>query len=231
MREIVLSISVMSVYQEGRQSIGPFALMSQLSHLKIIPVLTQLKRLSSLEGRDVTKVVECIDIRSTRTGKYKFSKLTFVTLRKRKTRRPGWELETHRSITLGDENNPKVVDLLVEFLSSVKSQDARGDFYILGADGIDKEKLAEVLKIVSRAGQQGELLSRIFKWIHEDALAYSRLSQLSSDDELGSQSLVAAINYGRYFRALTHFQQMVDEDLHEHEYQKFLQENCWLFGE
>ena len=194
------------------------------------PGLDSIKELVLHEGRDVTKVVKCLDIRSTSTGKYKFSKLTFVTLRKRKTRRPGWELETHRSITLGDENNPKVVDLLIEFLSSVKSQDARSDFYILDSEGIDLEKLDEALAIVSASGQQSEFLSRIFKWTFEDPQAQSRLTQLSSDDLLRSQSLFAVINFVRYSKALARFKEMVKENLPERDYQEFLQEHYWLFG-
>ena len=56
------------------------------------------------------------------------------------------------------------------------------------------------------------------------------LTQLSTDDVNRSQSLIAAVNYGRYRTALTHFQEMVDDNLPEPDYQKFLKENHWLFG-
>ncbi len=192
------------------------------------PNLAAVKTLVLQEGPRVTKNVRCWDIRSRSTGKVKYSSMIFETLKRTKAR--GWELEEHHSFSLGDKNNPSAVEKLFRFLSSMKSLENSGDFIILDSKGIEFEKLGDALNIVSKTGQQSEFFSTFLEWIHEEPQAQSRLTQLSSDDQHRSQSLIAAINYGRYFRALTHFQQMVDEDLHEHEYQKFLQENYWLFG-
>ena len=200
------------------------AKFSQNNH----PNLDSVKTVVLQEGRYVLKVVRCWDIRSQRTGEYKFSTLVFATLRKTKVR--GWEFETHRSITLGDKNNPDVIEKLIRFLSSVKSLDTSGDFIISDPTGIDRTRLSRGFKDVSATGQQSVLLSELFEWINEDPQALERLTQLSSDDLHRSQSLVAAINYGRYHRALARFQEIVDENLPERAYQKFLEENHWLFG-
>ena len=192
------------------------------------PNLDSVKTIILQEGPYVLKVVRCWDIRSQRTGEYKFSSLVFATLRRTKAR--GWEFETRRSITLGDKNNPDVIERLLRFLSSVKSLDTSGDFIISGPTGIDRTKLSRGFKDVSATGQQSVLLSGLFEWIHDDPQALERLTELSSDDLLRSQSLVAAINYGRFHRALTRFKGMVDENLPERAYQKFLEENHWLFG-
>lgn len=192
------------------------------------PSLESVKILILQEGPQVVKLVKCWDIRSQHTGEYKFSNLVFATLRRTKKR--GWEFETRRSITLGDENNPDVVERLIRFLSSVKSLNTSGDVIIVGANGIDKAKLGEALKVVSGTGQQSVLISQIIEWINQDQQALERLTELSSDDLLRSRSLVAAINYGRYHRAIIQFQKMIEDNLPERDYQKFLEENHWIFG-
>lgn len=74
------------------------------------------------------------------------------------------------------------------------------------------------------------MLSEVLSWINEDNDALENLARLSSDDLLRSRSLVAAINYGRYHRALSQFRHMVDQDLPEREYQRFLEQHHWIFG-
>ena len=58
------------------------------------PNLDSVKTIILQEGPYVLKVVRCWDIRSQRTGEYKFSSLVFATLRRTKAR--GWEFETRR---------------------------------------------------------------------------------------------------------------------------------------
>jgi hypothetical protein len=192
------------------------------------PSLESVKTLILQEGKQVIKLVKCWDIRSQHTGEYKFSNLVFATLRKTKKR--GWEFETRRSITLGDKNNPDMVERLIRFLSSIKSLDTSGDVFIVGANGIDKEKLAEALKVVSGTGQQSVLISQIIEWINQDQQALEQLTELSSDDILRSQSLVAAITYSRYHKAIIQLKKMIEDNLPERDYQKFLEENHWIFG-
>ena len=192
------------------------------------PNLDSVKTFVVQQGVYVAKVLKCWDIRSTRTREYKFSNLVFATLRKTKKR--GWEFELHRSITLGDKNNPDVIERLIRFLSSVTSLDTSGQILLVDSNGLDLQKLDSTLNAISDSGQQSVLISKILNWINTDSEALGRLSQLSSDALARSQSLVAALNYGRYRRTLERFELMVEENLPEHDYQKFLDDNIWLFG-
>ena len=192
------------------------------------PGIRALKKFVIQEGTRTIKLVKCWDIRNPRTGKYKFSNLVFETLKVEKKR--GWELDKFHSISLGGKDNPDVIEKLIRFLSSVKSVDTSGDVIVFGANGINISKLRESLNFVSGQGQQNELLTEIIEWIHEDSQALERLSQLSSDNPHRSQSLVAAINYGRYRQSLDDFKEMVEKNLPERDYQKFLEKNYWLFG-
>ncbi|MCY3857742.1 MAG: DUF4263 domain-containing protein [Gammaproteobacteria bacterium] len=192
------------------------------------PTLKTVKTFALHEGPIVTKVVHFWDIRDSNTGEVKRSTFKFQSLRRTNDR--GWELEHHHSFSPGGENLPDSGDNPYRFLSSMNSvKDVRG-YIVLDSEGIDLERLSDVLAIVSSTGKQGELLSRIFKWIHEDPQAHSRLTQLSSDDLPGSQSLAAAINYVRYAEALNRFKGMVERNAPEQDFQTFLEENHWLFG-
>lgn len=180
------------------------------------------------DGPIVTKVVHFWDIRDSSTEEVKSSTFKFQSLRRTNDR--GWELEHHHSFSPGGDNQPVSGENPYRFLSSMNSlKDVRG-YIVLDSEGIDLEKLSEALTIVSSTGQQSEFLSRIFKWMHEDPLAHSRLTQLSSSDLPGSQSLAAAINFVRYGEALNHFKGMVERNAPEQEFQSFLEENHWLFG-
>ena len=192
------------------------------------PDISNLKHFVIQKSKRTIKLAKCWDIRSRRTREYKFSSLVLETLKVTKKR--GWESEKLHSITLGDKDNPDAIERLIRFLSSVKSVDTRGDVIVFGANGIDISRLREALNFVSGQGQQNEVLSEIIEWIHEDSQAVERLKLLSKDVLLRSQSLIAAINYLRYHMALTEFQEMVDNILPERDYQKFLEENHWLFG-
>ena len=192
------------------------------------PDLGGVKKAILQKGSYVTKVVTCWDIRSRHSGEYKFSNLVLATLRRTKGR--GWEFETHRSITLGDKKNPDVIEKLATFLQSLSQIDTAEDVVVFGAKDFDSVKFKQALQAISGTGKSAAVLSEVLSWINEDANALENLAQLSSDDLLRSRSLVAAINYGRYHRALDEFQHMIDSSLPERKYQKFLEENHWIFG-
>ena len=190
--------------------------------------LDPVKEFVLQEGKYVSKVVKFWAKRSSQTSEIIIISMIFLSLRRTKAR--GWEFEIHRSFSLGDNNNPDVDKKLISFLSSMNSLDTSGEVMVFSADTINIEKLSEIIKIVLGSGQQIALLSKIFDWTQSDSHSLAHLTQLSSDDSHRSQSLVAALNYGRYRAALIRFEEMVEDNLPEHDYQKFLQENYWLFG-
>ena len=192
------------------------------------PNLKCVKTFVLHKGPIVTKVARFWEIRSSSTGEVRHSSFKFETLRSTKER--GWELELHHSFSPSDKSDAEAVEKPHMFFSSMNSLDTSGEVRVFSADTIDIEKLGEALKIVSRTGQQSEFFSKFLEWIQEDPHAQSRLTQLSSDDQHRSQSLVAAINFVYYSKALTRFKEMVEGNASEHDFQKFLQENHWLFG-
>jgi len=192
------------------------------------PDLDGVKKAILQTGTYVTKVVTCWDIRSRHTGEYKFSNLVLATLRRTKSR--GWEFETHRSITLGDAKNTEVIQKLTTFLQSLPQIEAAEDVIVFSASNFDSKKFKNALQAISGTGRSASVLSEVLSWINEDNDALENLARLSSDDLLRSRSLVAAINYGRYHRALSQFRHMVDQDLPEREYQRFLEQHHWIFG-
>jgi hypothetical protein len=192
------------------------------------PDLDGVKKAILQQGTYVTKVVTCWDIRSRHTGEYKFSNLVLATLRRTKGR--GWEFETHRSITLGDDKNTEAIKKLAIFLKSLPQIEATEDVIVFSAKNFDSRKFKDALQAISGTGRSAAVLSEVLSWISEDNGALENLARLSSDDLLRSRSLVAAINYGRYHKALSQLRYMVDQDLPEREYQKFLEEHYWIFG-
>lgn len=192
------------------------------------PNLSSIKNIVLQKGTYVTKAATCWDIRSTNTGEYKFSNLVLYTLRRTKKR--GWEFETHRSITIGDEKHPDAINKLMNFLCSLPQLEGTGEVIVFDATSFDSTKFETLLEMISGTGQQEALLPQVIDWIYQDKQALERLTQLSGDDLNRSQSLVAAINYGRYQRALSQLREMVNASLPEREYQKFLEQNYWIFG-
>lgn len=192
------------------------------------PDLDGVKKTILQQGKHVTKVVTCWDIRSRHSGEYKFSNLVLATLRRTKSR--GWEFETHRSITLGDDGNVEAIKRLGIFLQSLPQIESTEDVIVFSAKDFDSKKFKGALQAISGTGRSAAVLSEVLSWISEDTGALENLARLSSDDLLRSRSLVAAINYGRYHKALSQLRHMVDHDLPEREYQKFLEEHHWIFG-
>ena len=188
----------------------------------LFPNLKSVEKLVLYDGPRVLKYVERWNIRSRSTEQFKFSSLVFKTLRKNKS---GWVDDTYHSFTLGDEKNPHDATLLLRFLLSADSIDRSGEYLL-----VDATTLGKVFESVSRSGQQDALLTKLFAWMHDDPDAYGRLAHLASDDLNRSKSLAAAINYGRHRKALTRFEEMVKRNAPELDFQKFLENNLWLFG-
>ncbi len=191
------------------------------------PDLESVKTFVLHEGPIVTKVARFWDIRSS-TGEVRHSSFKFETLRRTKER--GWELELHHSFSSSDKSDAEAVEKPQMIFPSMNSLNEIGNFIMFDSEGIDLEKLSEVLKIVSKTGKQSEFFSKFLEWIQVDPQAQLLLTQLLSDDQHISQSLFAALNFRRYRKSLTRFQEMVEENLPEQDYQKFLEENYWLFG-
>ena len=192
------------------------------------PDLESVKTFVLHKGPIVTKVARFWEIRSSSTGEVTHSSFKFETLRRTKER--GWELELHHSFSPGNKSDAGAVEKQQMIFPSMNSLNEIGNFIIFDSEGIDLEKLSEALKIVSKTGKQSEFVSKFLEWIQVDPQAQIRLTQLLSDDQHISQSLFAALNFRRYREALIRFEEMVERNAPEQDFQEFLENNHWLFG-
>lgn len=176
------------------------------------------------QGRYVSKVAKVWGIRDRHTLEFLHNSLVLETLRV--TKRGGWVLETHHSITLeGDDEIRSLFDLL----GALPEFEGEGEFMVINAQNID-QGAGQLINAISNSEETAELMERILSWAQSDKDATDGLIQLSSDDPMRSQSLIAALNYGRYRRTIEEFKDLVDQNYVENRYQEFLERNYWMFG-
>lgn len=191
------------------------------------PDLAGLKRAVLKKGQRTYKFAKYWTIRDRHTGEENGHQLTLATLSHTKKR--GWELEGKHTITLNDKEDNEI-QKLVNFLASLSLVSNEGDYILINPRDIDESRFRTLLTAISVSGKRAELLGQILSWVDTDPNATEGLIQLASDYPVRSKSLAAALNYGRYSRALEQFKELVNENHSEHVYQKFLEENFWMFG-
>ena len=191
------------------------------------PDLAGYKSVKLYEGTRAFRVATYWTIRDRHTGQDHHHTLTLRTFRRFKQR--GWEEDKGHGITLTDDDGADEIQKLFNFLVSVSDVNGDGEYVIVNADNLD-HRLGEVLSAVSSSDRSLQLLSQILSWANSDARANLGLIKLSSEDPDRSKSLVAALNYGRYAKALAELKKMVEDDLPERRFQAFLEENYWMFG-
>jgi len=191
------------------------------------PDIDGLKSIVLKKGKNVTKVAKYWEIRSRNTGEHKYNNLNIITLRQTKAR--GWELEPEHSITIDDKAEDDSIAKLFGFLAALPQINTQGKFLVVSSEDVDG-RLGQILEAISGSDQIVDVVSQILSWVNSDKNASYGLIKLASDDPLRSKSLVAALNYGRYYRALEEFKQLVEEDRVENVYQDFLEKHYWMFG-
>jgi len=188
------------------------------------PDLQHLRYVILKQGKLVTKAAKVWGIRDRNKREFLHNTLVLETLRVTKKR--GWELETHHSITLESDDE---IRRLFDFLAAIPELEGDGEFMVINAENID-QGAGQIIKAISKSEQTAELMERILSWAQSDRDATDGLIRLSGDDPVRSQSLIAALNYGRYRRALDEFKELVEQNQVEHVYQAFLEEHYWMFG-
>lgn len=167
-------------------------------------------------------------IRNQHTQKIHHRTLTLRTIRHLKFR--GWEEDSALKITLTDEDGQNEMQKLADFIFSEANISSSGDYFVINLEKLDK-KLGEVLKEVSNSERSLVLVSQIVEWISFDKQAQAGLIKLATDNADRAKSLIAALNYGRYSKALAKLREMVvQQGLQERFFQKFLEDNYWMFG-
>ena len=150
--------------------------------------------------------------------------LTIETVYRTKTK--GWELKDKNVISLDDENGDQI-QRLFDFLATTSHVKGDGEYTIIRQDD---ERVSRIIDAISSTGQRQELLGQILDWVDSQPTATEGLIELSREEPERARSLIAALNYGRYSRALQEFRRLIDDNETERIYQQFLESNYWIFG-
>lgn len=191
------------------------------------PDLSGLKTCELKKGKYAFKIAKYWTIRSRKSGKVKHNQLTLQTLRC--TQKRGWEWEEEHTITLSDEGEDEIGKLF-SFLAGLPRIDAEGEHVVISTRSVDGKRFERVLEAIASSDKKISLIEQILAWIDSDPRVMGGLIRLASDDPERTKSLVAALNYGRYSRAIRELQDLVEGDHRESKYQSFLQEHDWMFG-
>lgn len=192
------------------------------------PNIANYKQCILKSGPRAYRVATYFTIRNQHTGEVHHHALKFQTFTRTKAR--GWETsDEENTFTISDKEGQDEIQNLFDFLSSSAILNAHGDYIVLNSESID-QKLKDVLTAVSSSQHRAALIGEILSWVDTDPTANVGLIKLATEDPHRSESLVAALNYGRYLKALSQFELMIEQNLPEQRYQKFLEENFWMFG-
>ena len=191
------------------------------------PDLSNVKKCVLKDGRYVKKVATHWRIRSRKTGRTKHGQLVLSTLRCTKKR--GWEWEKEHTITLSDEDEDEIGRLFT-FLAGLPDVESEGDYIVVNSSNVDSERFGKVLQAVASSERKVSLIEQILSWVNDDPRVTTGLVRLASDNPERTKALVAALNYARYKRTICEFQDLIEVDHPESSYQKFLEENDWMFG-
>ena len=190
------------------------------------PDLAGYKRCILKHGARANKIAVFWTIRDRHTGEPHHNVLKLATLSQTKKR--GWE-QTENSITLTDEDGDEI-SLLFHFMASEGLVEDHGDYAVVNLAELDERQFQRILGATLSSNRTASVLEEIANWIDSEPTATEGLIKLASDNPMRSKSLVAALNYGRYSRAIEDLRILVEANELEHAYQKFLEENFWMFG-
>ena len=193
---------------------------------KAQPNLENVKSVVLSESTRTWKIAKYWGIRNQNTGQHSHYTLTLETLSR--TRQYGWESKVDKSITIDDKPENNSIYKLFSFLASQSEIDTDGRYVVVNITHVAGNQMQQILDAISRSNENQHLVSQILDWITGDAEAKAGLARLAASRE--ARSLVAAMNHARLSKVLDKFKEMVEENLEESHYQRFLKENHWIFG-
>ncbi len=176
---------------------------------------------SSARSHKVAKLWTIVD---RHTGEIHHHGLTLETYDQ--TKKHGWRRKADKSVTLDDEDTDEIRKLF-DFIGTMQYINSDGEYAILRQDD---ERIPRILQAISATGKRRELIDQILLWVEQEPTAIDGLVEFSAEHPERSKSLVAALNYGHYSRVLKQFEMLIQRNDPERIYQKFLEENYWIFG-
>ena len=190
------------------------------------PNLEDVKTVELSRSQRTWKIAKYWGIRDSNTGEHKFNSLTLETYSR--TKQHGWQLKVDKSITIDDKPVNDSINKLFSFLAAQSQIDTDGEYVVVNITDVAGDQMQQILSAISVSQENQDLILQILDWITTDSEARAGLSRLAASRE--ARSLVAALNHVRLSQALDQFKEMVEQNLEEPKYQKFLMENHWMFG-
>jgi hypothetical protein len=179
-------------------------------------------------GPKAYKVAIYRTIRDQNTGEPHHHTLTIETLRRNKLRNE-WIIDEKNTITLDDDGEDEIGKLL-KGMANAPQIIGQGEYIVIDLKNHDDNRLTQILDAISTSGRKVDLLAEVLSWADDDVRVAAGLIKLAAENPTRSKSLAAGLNYGRYRQALNDLKILVEADHLEGVYQKFLQENFWMFG-
>ncbi|MBM6594015.1 Shedu anti-phage system protein SduA domain-containing protein [Microvirga pudoricolor] len=179
------------------------------------------------DGPRVRRVVKHTVILDEHTGEFHHDALTIKSYELNKTT---CTLDPARSIHLDGEQTQKLIDFVVAARSGAVPEKAGGylvlpatkanDTHVLSAiQGMAEEAAAEALALLLRQGAE-----------HPERLR-AVLERVAKDGDEFLAKAAAAINLAVYKRAVAELERLIeDTQVREHDLQRLLTENPWMFG-
>ncbi len=190
------------------------------------PHLEDLKTILLSESTRTWKIAKYWGIRNPKTGRHSHYTLNLETLSR--TKQYGWESKTDKSLTIDDKGPNDSIERLFSFLASQARIRTAGEYLVMSITDIASDDMQQMFRAISASQENRDLMSQILAWLTRDPETRAGLSELAATQD--ARTLVAAMNHARLSQALDHFKRMVDQNLDEICYQKFLQDNHWIFG-
>lgn len=194
------------------------------------PDLDQVKSVTLKDGPRVKKVASHTVILNRHTGEVHHDAVTIKTLRKREGQ---FNLDVAHSITLESEHEDEI-QRLTDFLLAARSgavPKKSGQFVVVASPvgGGDGQALQKVLNDLTAAGKADLLADVLGKSAKDPKLLQALLQRAAKDPALFAEA-AAALNMARYQQAVNMLMELIKTSDKEHDFQKLLSQNPWMFG-
>jgi hypothetical protein len=144
----------------------------------------------------------------------------------------GWDVTRTKTIWIEDRERDEIARLR-DFLSVSRGQipEAEGHYLVLRLDE-GQRFTAEAYELIQLAlsPDTAERLLAAFRAVGQDRSALDRFIDLATENPTATEAVTAALNIARFRNALFELKDLIRNDVREHEFQRLLQSNDWLFG-
>lgn len=177
-------------------------------------------------GRNAFKVATILFIRNEHTGEIHHHELKFRQFWHTKDR--GWEYEPYREILFNNKKQDQI-KAIVDFLTTYTDLSSEGEYFIIDSDDLKDGRMKAILAVTSES-EKLEIISQMLSMATNQPETVQNIIQLANENPYQSQAFAAALNIGRFLRALDQLTNMIQVNALEKEFQNLLENNMWMLG-